>query len=531
MEEGELEDNELYQLQLERITKEDLATISKDEREVLAIYREMASGYDLVPQNIKIENVTVEEYARVSERLEELPGIETTTNWQRDYKEDGLFKSVIGNISSSETGLPKELLDYYLARGYSRNDRVGRSYLEKQYEDVLQGQKKQVVNTLDDGEVISTKVVREGTRGKDLVLTINTDLQKEVENIIEEEILRSKAMYGSSQYANEAYVSMMDPHTGEIFAMAGKMYHRNEQGEVQFIDNPLGVTNNAYEMGSAVKGASVLAGLQSGVIQPGEQIDDRPIQIKDTPIKKSWKYLGYNNDLQALQQSSNVYMWHIGMRMGDYNYRPNEAAPFNNPAAFEEVRNYFSQFGLGVKTGIDLPTESSGYIGTGRLIGNLMDMMIGQYDTYTTMQLNQYVSTIANDGYRIQPRLVKEIREPKLSNDGPGPLIQRFEPNILNKVEMPQSYIERVQQGFHMVFHTTPGTADTHFANRPYEAAGKTGTAEAGNSYNLTLVGYAPYDDPEVAFAVTVPGIDDQDRINLNIGQRILDEYFNYEGS
>ncbi|TDQ41702.1 peptidoglycan D,D-transpeptidase FtsI family protein [Aureibacillus halotolerans] len=533
IEAGELEAGDLYQLQLERITAEDLASINGQEREVMAIYRELAGGYDLVPQNIKIEDVKKEEYARVSEHLAELPGIHTTVNWERNYTQDGMLRSVIGSVSSSETGLPREQLDYYLARGYSRNDRVGTSYLEAQYEDVLQGQKKQVVNTLEDGEVVATKVVTEGKRGKDLVLSIRSQLQKEVEQIVEEEMLQSKqGPHGSSQYANEVYATMLNPNTGEVYAMVGKKFSRNENGEIEFIDNPLGVTNNAYAMGSTVKGASVLAGLESGVIHHGEVIDDRPININDDDEKSSYKYLGYNNEIQALQKSSNVYMFHIAMRMGEYNYRPYESAPFNNPGAYEEVRNYFAQFGLGVDTGIDLPTESSGYTGRDRIIGLLMDMMIGQYDTYTTMQLGQYVSTIANGGYRIQPRLVKEIREPTLSGDGsPGPLIQRFEPNILNKIEMSDTNLGYVQQGFHMAFHTAEGTADEHFADRPYNAAGKTGTAEAdnsGNFYNLTLIGYAPYDNPQVAFAIAVPGISDSDPISKDIGQRMMDAFFNY---
>ncbi|MCS0543123.1 penicillin-binding protein, partial [Aeromonas veronii] len=143
MEDGELElsSKEIYKLQIERITEEELKQITEAELEVAAIFREMTKGYALVPQIVKNDNVTPEEYAVVSENLEHLPGVNTTTDWIRDYKFDNTLKSILGRISDTDEGLPSDKLDYYLARGYNRNDRVGLSYLEAQYESVLHGQK------------------------------------------------------------------------------------------------------------------------------------------------------------------------------------------------------------------------------------------------------------------------------------------------------------------------------------------------------------------------------------------------------
>src|SRR5690606_33646134 len=197
--------------------------------------------------------------------------------------------------------------------------------------------------------------------------------------------------------------------------------------------------------------------------------------------------------------------------------------------------NYFKQFGLGVETGIDLPYEATGVKGETNIAGHLMDFAIGQRETYTTLQLAQYISTIANDGYRVRPHLVKEIRNPS-NSDTLGSIYKTIEPEVLNKIEMDQEYIEAVQHGLYLVTHGANGTGNS-FRNLPYDMAAKTGTAEheiyengrlVADTENLTLVGYAPYDDPEVAFAVVVPKVGKRTftGINMNIGKRIMDAYF-----
>jgi len=158
-----------------------------------------------------------------------------------------------------------------------------------------------------------------------------------------------------------------------------------------------------------------------------------------------------------------------------------------------------------------------------------MDLAIGQFDTYTTLQLAQYVSTIANNGYRMQPHLLKEVREPNYSNgeEEIGTVISEFQSNVLNELDMDKEYIKRVQQGFHQVMNGSQGTATSYFKGVSYDPAGKTGTAQIHSDYNLTLVGYAPYDNPEVAFAVVVTNVgSSSSSINKNIGRQMLDAYF-----
>ncbi|HEY2421417.1 MAG TPA: penicillin-binding protein 2 [Neobacillus sp.] len=543
-----LDDKKIYNLQLKRITDDELNSFSKDELNTLAIFREFNSGYALTPQIVKNKDVTPEEFAVVSENLEKLPGVDTTTDWDRTYAFGSTLKTVLGKISSSEEGLPKEQLNEFLARDYSRNDRVGKSYLEMEYEDVLHGQKAKMKNVTDKtGNVLSTEVVSEGQRGKDLVLTIDMDLQGQSEKIIEEELLKAKTAPNTS-LLDRAFVVLMDPHTGEILTMAGKQIVKNEEtGKPEMRDFALGNITTSYNAGSAVKGATVLTGYKTGAIKPGDPQVDEPLVIAQTPIKKSWKTFGKLNDLEALKVSSNVYMFKTVIAMAGGKYIPNGPLPLNLNT-FDTMRQSFSQFGLGTKTGIDLPNESSGFKGPQKISGLLLDLAIGQYDTYTPMQLAQYVSTIANGGYRVQPHLVKEIREPILENNELGPIIQEIQPTILNKLDMKDDWIKRVQEGFRLVMQTPGGTAYSYFTGVDYSPAGKTGTAQAFydgperakfgvNSpevMNLSLVSYAPTDNPEIAMAVLVPWVyqgNTGPNVNELIGRRVMDAYFNLKKS
>nr|WP_304218641.1 penicillin-binding protein 2 [Fredinandcohnia onubensis] len=534
VEDGELElsSKDIYKLQIERITEEDLKQITEAELEVAAIFREMTKGYALVPQIVKNENVTPEEYAVVSENLEHLPGVNTTTDWIRDYKFDNTLKSILGRISDTDEGLPGDKLDYYLARGYNRNDRVGLSYLEAQYESVLHGQKAKVENIIKGNAVQETIMISEGQRGSDLVLTIDMELQQAVEQIIEEQMLAHKQMKGT-QYLDRAFVVMMNPKTGEILSMAGKVYTRGKDGKMGFQDYALGTMNAAYEMGSAVKGATMLTGYDTGVIDIGSMYYDSPMKIgREGSLKKSWRNLGPTNDLKALELSSNVYMFKLFLELAGGHYVYGQPISIDSDA-FRTVRNYFSQFGLGVKTGIDLPGEATGYPGPDLTPGLLMDLGIGQYDTYTTLQLAQYVSTIANDGYRMQPKIVRQIHQPTLEENELGPIQEPFEPTVMNKLDIDMKYIERVQQGFKLVFQGSSGTARSAFSGKPYDAAGKTGSAQSFikgvEAVNSTLVGYAPFNNPEVAFAVVLPYAyygNTSHNMNLKVGEAVLDKYF-----
>ncbi|WP_462409574.1 peptidoglycan D,D-transpeptidase FtsI family protein [Neobacillus sp. Marseille-QA0830] len=511
-EKKKLDDQEEYQLILKRISDKELESITDDEMKVLAIKREMDVDTSSA-KRIK-SGLTTEEMAIVNEHLEYLPGVEVKVDSERKYVLDNTLRQLFGNVGQ----IPEEDSASYKKSGYDLSDLVGTSFIEQQYEDVLRGTKEKQTYVKDkDGEVSNVKVTS-GEPGKDLILTVDSNLQQQVETIMEEELQKD-------QNANSAYVVMSNPKTGEILAIAGKKKTSNG-----ITDELYGTFYNSYAMGSAVKGATVLTGYQTGAISPGDTFVDEPIKISGTPVKKSYVNMGRINELTALERSSNVYMFNIAMKIGEYDYTSKTG--FNNPKkSYETMRKYFGEFGLGVKTGIDLPDEATGYNGGVQKLGNLMDFAIGQFDTYTPLQLLQYVSTIANDGNRVQPHFMKEVRSVTDGSGKAGEVEEEYQTNLLNKIDMDLSYIKRVQEGFHLVMSDAQGTGASAFKGASYDPAGKTGTAQVyngngGYNYNLTLVGYAPYNNPEVAFTVVVPNVKTESGINKAIGRKILDAYF-----
>ncbi|KAB7634414.1 peptidoglycan D,D-transpeptidase FtsI family protein [Bacillus sp. B3-WWTP-C-10-D-3] len=532
-------DKKIEELKRKRVTDKNLQDLTDKDIKVLAIKSKMTSGYQMAPQIIK-KDVSEKEFTIISEGLANLPGVDVSVDWERVYVNDGLFRSVLGNVSNSDEGLPSERLDYYLVRDYSRNDRVGKSYIEQQYEDVLHGTKKEVRSVADkQGTTIRTETISEGKSGKNLTLTIDMELQKKVEESIEKIL---KAYKGSESMLDRAFVVMMNPKNGQVLSMAGKRLVEKD-GKTEIEDYALGTMTSSYELGSTVKGATVLTGFETKAITPGTYFYDAPMKFKGTREKKSWKEFGNIDDLRALQVSSNVYMFHTALKIAGVDYVRNSSLNIKQEY-FDKMRYYFRQFGLGVPTGIDLPNETAGQIGKkDNQPGFLLDYSIGQYDTYTPLQLVQYISTIANGGYRMKPQIVQEVREQTSQKDEIGKVVHAVEPIVLNKVDMKEEYIKQVKEGFRKVFQEGDGTGVRAFQKASYKPAGKTGTAQTvygGESdigrnekgerrecYNLTLAGYAPYDNPEVAFSVVVPWVmNDKSGINSDIGKEVLDAYF-----
>ncbi|AFQ12217.1 TPA: peptidoglycan D,D-transpeptidase FtsI family protein [Bacillus pacificus] len=532
-------DKKIEELKRKRVTDKNLQDLTDKDIKVLAIKSKMTSGYQMAPQIIK-KDVSEKEFTIISEGLANLPGVDVSVDWERVYVNDGLFRSVLGNVSNSDEGLPSERLDYYLVRDYSRNDRVGKSYIEQQYEDVLHGTKKEVRSVADkQGTTIRTETISEGKSGKNLTLTIDMELQKKVEESIEKIL---KAYKGSESMLDRAFVVMMNPKNGQVLSMAGKRLVEKD-GKTEVEDYALGTMTSSYELGSTVKGATVLTGFETKAITPGTYFYDAPMKFKGTREKKSWKEFGNIDDLRALQVSSNVYMFHTALKIAGVDYVKNSSLNIKQEY-FDKMRYYFRQFGLGVPTGIDLPNETAGQIGKkDNQPGFLLDYSIGQYDTYTPLQLVQYISTIANGGYRMKPQIVQEVREQTSQKDEIGKVVHAVEPIVLNKIDMKEEYINQVKEGFRKVFQEGDGTGVRAFQKASYKPAGKTGTAQTvygGESdigrnekgerrecYNLTLAGYAPYDNPEVAFSVVVPWVmNDKSGINSDIGKEVLDAYF-----
>ena len=509
LEDGEA-DRIINQMIRERITDEELASFTDEELKVLAIYREMMSGYAYSPQVVKSGDVTDEEFALVSERLSELPGVNTSTAWERKR----LSKStVLGSTTNQLEGVPRSHLNYFMARGYSRNDSVGRSYLEQYYEPLLAGQKAVFTNIKDrKGRVVEKKILHEGIPGRDLVLSVDRELELKLEKIVEQKLLQLKAS-PSAGALDQAFVVMLDPNNGEILSLVGKQLVRDqEKGGWKVLDYAFGTFTTSYEMGSTVKLATILTGYNEGVLQVGETKIDQPLNVGGTRKRSLFNPSGSVpvNDIQAIGRSSNVYMFRIAFSLGGGHYVPGRAMHID-PNAFDVFRNNFAQFGLGVNTGIDLPSEATGVKGTDIRTGKLMDFSIGQFDTYTALQMAQYVATIANDGYRVAPRMVKQIREPSPDGEHLGPLIQETDIRVLNRLNNTDREIEQVKKGMEYVYYGPNGTARKVLEGADFTAAGKTGTAESfkdgRGTISLSHVGYAPKDNPEVAYAVVVPHV------------------------
>ena len=493
---------ELDELKLQRIKNEDLE-FSEEEKKIAYLYYLMNKGYTYEEKTIK-SDVTDLEYAYISENNSMLEGFNTKIDWERVYPYGDTFKSILGTVSTSTQGIPAENKEYYLSKGYSLNDRVGLSYLEKQYEEYLHGTKAEY-------EVVSsheTKLVKEGSRGKDIVLSIDINLQKEIERILSEKIIEAKKE-ANTDYYDHSSVIIQDPNTGEILAMASK---RIVNGEI--IDFTTSLLTSPIMPGSVVKGASMLVGYNTGSVKIGEYIKDECIKVAGVKEKcSSVNNLGTINDITALAKSSNVYQFKIAIRVNGQEYYRGMKLNFNQQA-FDTYRNMYHSFGLGVKTGIDLPVESKGYSSVDKAAGNLLDFAMGQYETYTPIQLSQYISTIANGGTRLAPHLLKEVHKSS-STDDIGELEFVVENKVLNTIDTKPEYMARVKEGFFAVMNS-PGGYGVGYMDASMRPAGKTGTSQSfidtdnngaidTETITSSFIGYAPAESPKMSIIVTSP--------------------------
>lgn len=529
-----LTSDDIYNLKIERISDQ-IEDYNDLDKEAAYIYDLMNKGYFYAEKIIKKRNVTDIEYAKVAENAEILKGVSTKLDWERDYLYQDTFKSILGTVSTSEVGIPLELKDYYLSKGYSLSDQVGVSFLEYQYDDYLKGTK----NKYEIAKNGSYQLLEAGTRGNDIVLTIDIELQKEIEQIIVNNLIQAKKE-PNTEYYNKAFVIVTDPKSGEILVMAGKQIVI-DHGKYKIYDYTPGITTSPVTVGSVVKGASHIVGYNTGSLKFGEIREDSCIKIAATPEKCSWRYLGVLDDITALKYSSNTYQFHTAIKVGKGMYRYNQALKLDRNA-FTTYRKTFAEFGLGIKTGIDLPIESLGYKGNSQIAGHLLDFAIGQYDTYTPIQLSQYISTIANDGTRMKPYLLKKIYKP--TTEPLTELLFETSQEVLNKVTTEKKNLDRVKQGFKAVLELY-GTG-YGYIDEIYKPAGKTGTSQSFIDTNLdgkidtetisnTFVAYAPYDNPKVTFTVISPDVshshnysDYQSNVNSRIANQVSKKYFQF---
>lgn len=536
-----LDSSEQYKRIVDKVKPEEIKFDQKQEK-AATIFKRMNGASALNTVFVKNEGVSEKELAIVAERIAELPGVSTGKDWSRKYTEKGSLRSIMGTVSTEKTGLPAEEAEKYLAKGYARNDRVGLSYLEKEYEDVLQGTKSQSEITLDhDGNTSSQKEVFAGEKGSNLMLTIDSEFQKKVEKIIKsnyESLIKS----GQAKYSPGIYAVAMDPNTGAVLAMAGYL-HDYKTGDLD--EHSLGTITSSFVPGSVVKAGTLTAGWQNGALEGNEVLYDEPIKVAGSEIKASIfnKDGSGNQNLsarKALEISSNSYMMKVAFKLLDMNYYRGVALPYisRQTTAYNELRDAFAQYGMGVKTGIDLPNEESGIStpvadlseekGQG---GNILDLSFGQFDTYTPMQLAQYSATVANGGKRLQPHVVQGIYDND-ANGELGNLKKAIQPKVLNTVDLTSSQMKIIQGGFYDAVHGNSGwTTATGLASAKMDVSAKTGTAETQaygkNTINSNIIAYAPSDKPKVAISLMLPNLTNDDKhINVDIAKEIMDAYY-----
>ena len=533
-----LSTSKTYEMQLEHIPADEL-NYSDAEKQVIAIFTKMNSAYALSTVTLKNEGVTEQEVAKISERLGELRGVDVDSDWDREYPMGDMLKTILGTVSSEKTGLPSDKVKSLLAQGYSLNDRVGTSYLEEQYETVLSGTKTVVKSqTNTKGEVVNTTETYPGKGGSNLVLTIDTEFIKKIEDIAKTSVEEM-----TDPAADRVYIVVMNPKNGDILGITGKKKKFDENFHSTGVeDDALGAINNSFGMGSVVKPATVLSGYMDGAITLDDNtIVDEPIEFEASKPKSSW----FNRngkmeltDLDALERSSNVYMIKLAMKMGGQTTYEKGGRLNINLSLFDKLREYYAQFGLGVRTGIDLPNEGKGYNGGTADAFSALDFAFGQFDLYTPLQLAQYMSTIANGGTRIAPRLVKEIHETSPSG-GIGNLEDVVPTKIMNSIQVSKEILDHIKEGLYRVTHGENGTSATTFRTYSPQVAGKTGTTEAFYSgpnpaykneavENSSFISYAPYDNPEIVVAVVAPYFKDGSPSDYaaKVAKQVYDAYF-----
>ena len=508
-----------------RITIKMVNELADDDiKDAFSVYLSMRK----LPNNqnkVILEDVDSDSVAKLMENKDKYRGFDVNLgSWKREYPYKDTLRDVLGSITTSKQGVPSELRSYYEAMGYSLTDRVGQSGLEKQYEDLLSGTPRVSEISYDsDGTAIMNET-SSGKNGYDLHLTIDVELQKKVDDILEDTLKKYAGTAGREKF-KKAIVVLMNPQTGEIYAMSGK--YLDEDGKIQNYSS--GAYLDAFASGSVVKGATVYMMLDQGIQTRYSTEQDEQMKIAGTPFKQSFNTYGTVNSIRALAVSSNVYMFKSVIKLAGGNYVYNQPLGITNEMAqktFKLMRNYYSMFGLGTKTGLDVPNEAQGFTGNTMNPGLLLDYSIGQYDNYTPIQLVQYAATIANGGKKVQPKLVNTSTEVNTDYT-----VYENKTQVLSALPGSKEDLETIQMGFREV--VAGEHAIDPIKSLDVQVAAKTGTAEVEDFTNASLVGYAPYDkEAKVAFACSVPESATNDQSvagNLcayNIMPEVLKEFF-----
>lgn len=525
-----LSESELYNNAVDSVPTSQL-NYTEDEKKEIYLFSQLNAVGNFATGTIATDPLNDSQVAVIASISKEMPGISISTSWDRKILETSL-SSIVGSVSSEKAGLPAEEAEAYLKKGYSLNDRVGTSYLEKQYEETLQGKRSVKEIHLDKyGNMESVDTIEEGSKGNNIKLTIDLAFQDSVDALLKS-YFNSELGNGGAKYSEGVYAVALNPKTGAVLSMSG-IKHDLNTGELT--QDSLGTVTNVFVPGSVVKAATISSGWENGVLSGNQTLTDQPIVFQGSAPIYSWYKLAYGSfpitAVEALEYSSNAYMVQTALGIMGQTYQPNMFVGTSNlESAMGKLRSTFGEYGLGSATGIDLPDESTGFVPKEYNFANFITNAFGQFDNYTPMQLAQYVATIANNGVRLAPHIVEGIYD---NNDkgGLGELIQAIDTKEINKVNISESDMAILHQGFYQVSHgTSPLTTGRAFSDgATVSISGKTGTGEsyvAGGqeANNTNAVAYAPTENPQIAVAVVFPH---NTNLTKNVGPAIARDIIN----
>ena len=447
------------------------------------IPEKLRKSYTAIPVR---SNVSFETISNIAENKIDLPGVSWVSRPRRNYVETGSLSHIIGYVGD----ITQEEINVLYNQGYTRNSVVGKTGIERQYDQLLQGTSGLESRTVDvRGRILSDKAdVRPPQPGKNLVLTIDSRIQTLAEKTLGDRV---------------GAVVVLKPATGEILALVSYPYFDPNifnsddyaQEYVKLRDSPeKPLLNRAvaaqYPPGSTFKIIMVTALLQEKTFSPFEKIECKGKLLYGNRIFHCHVHEpghGWLDLKNALAQSCDVYFWTIGR---DY-------------LGIDKIAQYSTMFGLGKSAEIDLPTQASGFIPTAQwkerkyherwLGGDTMSASIGQgYILATPLQIADMMAMVCTEGVVYKPHLLKEVRDP-VTNE----VITEVKPEVLFKSDIPADVWKTVQEDCR--YTITDGTPQYPMRNKRFQSAGKTGTSEVAqykNSWHSWMVAYAPYDAP-----------------------------------
>ena len=508
-------------------------------RKIMSIrYEILTKGYSSIKSLNLAENVSREVVAQISEKNFEFPGVTITTHTERKYNYGSLASHIIGyigKISEKEYNQEKDV--------YNNDDYVGRTGIESSFEEYLRGEKgKKEIEMSVDGTITGETTTEEPMQGSTIVLTIDSKLQEIAEKSLANNIEKIRnGGFSRSYNALGGCVVAIDVKSGEIIAMASNPdYNPNSWvggisvAEYNQIKEKNSLFNKSisgsYAPGSIFKMVTALAGLESGVISTTERINDTGIYTKYKDYQPHcWIYdsnhhgHGYLNVSGAIQHSCNYFFYEVGDRI-----------------KIDTLDKYARYFGLGLKTRIELPSETPGTLASPEVAkkvnetwssGRNLSAAIGQsYNAFSPLQIAKYIAMVANGGNQVNPSVIKRI----LNSDGTESLKSEIAEYCKNKLGLEdystekltfsQANINAVLEGMRSVTDEG-GTASSVFRGFNIEVGGKTGSAEAGKNVNAWFAGFAPYNDPEIAVVVMVEN-GGHGYYTAEVAKEIIAEYF-----